>query len=58
MEPNGAHILHPPHLTAYGGLEFSLQDVDGRQIGMGRRIGVGRQIGVGRIQNQDTFFPE
>lgn len=29
---NGAKILTPPHLTAYGSYEFVLEDIDGRRI--------------------------
>jgi len=40
----GATIVSPPAMTAYGSYEFVLEDVDGRLIG------------VGRIKDQGVFF--
>jgi catechol 2,3-dioxygenase-like lactoylglutathione lyase family enzyme len=42
----GATIVSPPAMTAYGSYEFVLEDVDGRLIG------------VGRIRDKETFFRE
>ena len=32
----GVKILSKPHVTDYGSYEFTIEDIDGRQIGIGR----------------------
>ncbi len=44
IRDKGAKILQPPELTSYGSIEFVLEDIDSRLIG------------VGCIKEEKTFF--
>ena len=36
FKAKGVKILSKPHMTDYGSYEFTIEDIDGRQIGIGR----------------------
>ena len=46
FKAQGVKILSAPHKTPYGSLEFVIEDIDGRQIG------------VGRIFDSDVYFKD
>lgn len=44
FKAQGVKILSKPHVTDYGSYEFTIEDIDGRQIG------------IGRILDRDVYF--
>ena len=38
LNAQGVTILSKPHMTDYGSYEFTIEDIDGRQIGIGRIV--------------------